>query len=170
VRTFAIIAVATVAAGCVETEADVLAEATLLLPEDLQIHWDSSFNGDYDGLGALVPVDVMVYEGDSGEPLGQVEIELRGAEPGVIVVDVDAVHFDVEDCDRCAWDAWRDQYIEVDGSEHAAVFLTDPDGLARAYVWADWFPTEGVGEEEFRPVAVTATLGPTEGSFLVIPQ
>ena len=51
--------------ACVEEDADVV---RVLVPEDVDLHWDASFNGEDDGIAAVVPVDVMVYVDETGEP------------------------------------------------------------------------------------------------------
>ena len=127
----------------------------LLVPDDVALHWDESFNGRHDGLGAVVPVDVMVYQGITGEPIGNVELQVEASYEGVgIPVSVEVIEPD--DCDDCVfiWDAYRDRYVELlpEQSENSAVLQTDSDGLARLFLYVDSFPAEADG---FAPITVT---------------
>jgi hypothetical protein len=146
----------------------------MLLPADVTLEWDASFNAEDDGLGALVPVDVMVYEAESGEPVAGVPITLDAGELASILTpdDVWVVDPDVVDnswCEACIWDGYLDQYMELDGAEGAdAVALhTDADGVARAYVYVDSFPRDASG---FTSVPVVVTADMAEEAFFLIPQ
>jgi hypothetical protein len=166
------------ASGCVEVEQTALAEAQLLLPADVDLLWDESFNGAEDGIGALVPIDVMVYEGSTGEALEGVFVHLSAADGAVLLPTDDAMFFPDDDCVDCAWDAWRDSYVSIDLDEALASssFATDADGLARVYIYVDWFSDGDVDdiqanrETEFRSAPILATLGTTEDSFFLHPQ
>ena len=147
-------------------------EAELLVPEDIALHWDRSFNGVDDDRVAVVPVDVMVYESESGEPLEGVALEV---DPGSEVIDLlpfDAVFpLDADDCDGrpCLWDARRDRYLDL-GAGMTALDMpvhTDMDGLARFYVLVDGFPSNG---GEFEPVSVVVSTANQQAAFQLVPQ
>lgn len=121
----------------------------VLLPEEVPVAWDGAYNGVGDGLGALVPVDVMVYDGATGEPLPQVDVQVwttdASAIPiptyGVLVLDGadDALPY-VEDPAAYIefWDAAHDQFVAVSPDELDLV--TDTGGVARLYLYVDAFP------------------------------
>lgn len=147
--------------------------AHLLVPEDVEFHWDSSFNGVDDGVGVLVPFDVMVYDGVTGEPVGFVAVELHSAYAAFTTPDA-VVPVRPDDCGDCAyvWDAWRDQYVELSDAEEAPLpramsLLTDESGLARAYVFVDALPADG---DHFGSIHVGVGLGALEASFRLLPQ
>lgn len=163
-KRFAILSLA-LAVGCFEEE-----EPRLLLPGEVRVAWETAYNGEQDGLGALVPLDVMVYDGASGQPLGDVEIliwtEDETAWPvpaeGVWVVDPDAC----EGCDAL-WDASRDEYVEVEPVEGTLVLRTDALGIARTYLYVDSFPD---GESaDFEPIPVLVSMGTTDETLLLTP-
>lgn len=134
----------------------------LLIPDDVAVDWDESLNDVDDGLVALVPVDVMVYDSQSGEPLDGVEVELGGTAPDTLLLSA----FDVQpgylyDASSAVdgdltWDVWRDRYVdltEVDLLDRLTV-RTDATGLARVYVLVDRFAMDSSG----RPVPTTVTV------------
>lgn len=134
-------------------------EAELLLPEEVSVGWERAYNGRDDGLGALVPVDVMVYEGTTGNPLPGVLVEVWTDDVATWPVPVDEVWLmpaetseeldaEVELPGRVrAWDATRDQFVSfdpVDGIE----LVTDEGGVARLYLYVDAFPVSEGGPSE----------------------
>lgn len=48
----------------------------LLVPDSVHLRWDAAWDGDEDGLAALVPVDVMAYDAATGAPLPDVLVSL----------------------------------------------------------------------------------------------
>lgn len=144
-------------------------EAELLVPNDLALHWDRSFNGEADDRVALVPLDLMVYGAVSGEPVAGVALQVEPGFDAVELLVVDqVVPMDAEDCGPCAWDAWRDRYVELveaDGASEA--LFTDEDGLARAFLLVDAFPEGELGFESV-PVSVVSATG--EATFHLVPQ
>ncbi|MEQ1505165.1 MAG: hypothetical protein ABMB14_23220 [Myxococcota bacterium] len=169
-----------VVAACGE-EPDFAAE--LLPPDDVSVTWEAAYNGTNDGLGALVPLDVMAYDGATGEPLGDVSIEVwvddadhadanadgPGATPlpvdAVLVIDPDEAEAD----DLIAWDAAHDQFVAVDldrseaGTRADGVILhTDSGGIARLYLFVDAFDASVDRPDTFAP----GSLAP--GSFAPI--
>lgn len=174
-RSYAIVALVSVAAiGCGD---DPALEAELLVPDDLALHWDRAFNGEDDDRVALVPVDLMVYVSESGEPVVDAELSVDPAYEAVSVLPLDDVlPLDADDCDLgpCLWDAWRDRYVELlePTWERAAdePLSTDANGLVRAYLLVDAFPEGGESDGDFAPVPVTVTLGATDAVFHLVPQ
>lgn len=147
--------------GCAEE----VAEPELLLPTAVSVEWDAAWNGADDGLGALVPVDVMVYDGATGEPIEGVEVLVSAADEGVLPVPVEGVLVVDDETDTDAlWDASRDQYVAFDTDLVPLVSASDPDGdyepsdrealeyldellletddggIARLYLYVDAFP------------------------------
>lgn len=161
---FAVAALLAVSA-CAELDG---VEAELLVPEDVAFHWDRSFNGEDDDRVALVPLDLMVYGSESGEPVAGVALQV---EPGFGLIEVlhadQVLPRDAEDCGACSWDAWRDRYVEFADSEAPEGLFTDDDGLARAFLLVDAFPE---GELGFEPVPVTVASGSGEAIFHLVPQ
>jgi len=167
-----------VLSGC--GESTELGDTQLLVPEDVSLHWDQRFNSESDGLGALVPVDIMVYEGVTGEPVEGVEVKVHSEHDGLVVVPIgDVVMVDGEACDGCAflWDAWRDQYFEydfVEGAErpgHHLDVITDEHGLARVYLYIDQFPAGGFADSgDFGAASVLISTGIHEETFFLVPQ
>ena len=152
------------AAACAEEGGD----PQLLLPATVPVAWDSAYDAEGDGLGALVQVDVMAYDGATGEPLGDVEllawtnegIAWPVASDQVFVVDPDA-------CPRCEllWDARRDQFLDLVPVVDTLPLSTDSDGLARIYVFVDAFP---VSDSGFENLPVVVSTGDTEQTFLLL--
>ncbi len=165
-----------VLSGCGESAES---DAQLLVPDDVSLHWDLRFNGEDDGLGALIPVELMVYEGLSGEPVEGVLVKVQSEDEGTVVVPIEDVALvDSEDCDDCAflWDAWRDQYFEYAfvGDElpgPAIEVQTDENGLARVYLYVDAFPDNGFANEgDFAAVSVLISTGISDETFYLVPQ
>jgi hypothetical protein len=155
--------------GCVLGESDA---PQLLVPEDIEVQWDAPFDGTDDGRVALVPVDVMIYDGASGEALSDVEVEVSTTwhDAGFVVPDdVSAVGVTDTSSDDVVWDAWRDRYFAVDRVDSALRIRTDASGLARVYVFADSFPTSGTGAGS-QPIPVVVSMGITDDTFLLVPR
>lgn len=168
-RSFApVIALLAVGSACSEFGA---VDAELLVPDDMALHWDRSFNGEEDDRVALVPVDLMVYASESGEPVAGVAIELEPAFETVEVLPFDEiVSVDAEDCAEhaCLWDAWRDRYVDVLPEATTATWNTDENGLVRAYLLVDAFPESDAAD--FEPIPVLVSMGITDASFQLVPQ
>lgn len=151
---FAIVA----SSGCVDD--GVAPEgARLLLPDAVRVTWDDAFNGVDDGLGTLVPVDLMVYDGATGEPLELVDIRFAALAPAAEILAPSDIDLASGACRTCVWDAGRDRYLGWRVGTSSA--QTDDDGLARVYVWVDAFPSrDGV----LAPVEVAVDLPTSDGS------
>jgi hypothetical protein len=145
----------------------------LLVPEDVDVHWDASFNASEDGLVALVPVDVMIYDRDTGEPLAFEDLSISTASGAGIVAPDDVLPVGPEAAGDVpwVWDAWRDRYFEITPAEEpppsSVRVRTDASGLARFYVLADAFPP---AEEGFAPLPVVVSMGLVDDTFLLVPR
>lgn len=164
--------------------------AELLLPEELSISWESAYNGRDDGLGALVPVDLMVYESTTGDPLPDVAVSAWTDDIAARPVPVEGLRLvsedELEDVDleaepasgassrsMRAWDATRDQFVSfvpVDVLD----LRTDEGGVARMYLYVDAFPPRSALEPSdsmgFGPVRVLVSMGDTEELFWLSPR
>jgi hypothetical protein len=170
-----LIATATVALGaCAESRGD----PELLLPADVPVQWDASWNDSDDGLGALVPVDVMVYDSATGAPMGDVSLTLSADHDGAWWVSTESVEVvEPDECLGCEvlWDATRDQFVRVDAVDDPRVdgdaieLDTDPDGVARLYLVVDAFPADGIDDDPM-PVVVLVSMEMADGTFLVTPR
>ncbi|MCA9493082.1 MAG: hypothetical protein KC621_24295 [Myxococcales bacterium] len=163
--------VALVLGGCATSDGG----AQLLVPDQIGVDWDGSYNATDDGLGALVPLDVMVYDGASGRPLADVTVTLFVDDgEDVIAVPVDAASFvdpSLPESDTALWDSRHDQYLwlsppsDTDGGRTVAL-STDGAGLARWYLFVDAFPGDAAG---FEPIPITVSNGADE-TFLLTPR
>jgi hypothetical protein len=135
--------VSLVGVACVDEE-----QPRLLVPDGIEVAWEEAYNLDGDGLGALVPVDVMAYDGASGEPLAGVELLVWTEDDGAWPVPTEGVWLvDPESSDEEAafWDAARDQFVMLERGDDPLTLVTDASGMARGYVYVDTFPTTADG-------------------------
>lgn len=154
-------------------------EAELLLPDLVSVAWEDAYNARNDGLGALVPVDVMVYDGASGEPLRDVELQVwtddvaawpTSAEGVVVVSPTDPTALQATYLQ--VWDASRDQFVAFE-PEDTIDLRTDDGGIARLYVYVDAFPeetSEDADESSFGPVRVVVTMDDVDELFWLAPR
>ena len=111
-------------------------EEQLLLPDNIEVHWDASFNARGDGLTAVVPVDLMVYDSATGEPLSGVELDLQVSAPDAYLMPTTDVSPLVSKCPDCdvLWDAYSDDYYDVQvelSEDYSKLRLeADENGLA----------------------------------------
>ncbi len=153
----------------------------LLVPEDIELDWDARFESDDDGVGVLIPVDVMVYQADTGVPMSGVELHLQPASGSAHVLATDEVHRiapEFDDEPDAYWDVWDSHRVDFDPPLHQLdsdlSLQTDSDGLARAMVWIDAFGPAADGP--FAPVQIVVTAAATDGSgemtetFALIPR
>lgn len=133
------------------------ADAQLLVPDAVELHWDDAFNGADDGVVALVPVDFMVYGRLNGEPLAGVGLDVQVLDGDAGLVDPQSVDWaEADDCDACdlLWDTHRDRGFAFVDDEASAVraslrLSTDDSGLARAYVLVDSYGASEGGAEAY---------------------
>lgn len=152
---------------------DEVQDAELLLPGPIDVPWEAAYDGEGDGLGALVPVDVMAYNGTTGQPLTDVELQVWAEAGSAWPVPVDQVVV-VEPDDECTecellWDAGRDEFLHEISVVDILPLSTDADGLARLYLYVDAFPEGGDGAD-FGDLAVLVSMGTTEETFLLLPR
>lgn len=158
------LAVLALAAGCYEEE-----EPRLLLPGEVRVAWETAYNGEEDGLGALVALDVMVYDGASGQPLGDVELLVWTEGDAAWPVPAEAVWVvDPDACDGCdaLWDATHDEFVALEPVEGTLVLRTDDRGIARTYLYVDAFPA---ADADFDPIPVLVSMGATDETLLLTP-
>ena len=161
-----LVTVALLLAACAQEE-------QLLLPDDIEVQWDVSYNKLDDGLGAVVPVDIMVYDRDSGESLSGIDVDIRVDEPHTQLLQTSVLSPVVSRCEDCdaIWDAYSDEYYEtdvpLDGSNSQLRLSTDEDGLAQFYVVVDAF---GARNGSFLSVRVEAETDAVQGSFYLQPR
>lgn len=125
--------------ACSEAEESVL----LVAPHEVEFSWNPAFNERDDGMVAVVPIEVMVYDSESGLPRAAATIELRGQ--GAVVLPQDAVMFADPEDDAALWDSWRDAFVQVDSHLVAPAMALDTgeDGLIRFYALIDEVPGAG---------------------------
>lgn len=139
----------------------------VLVPGDVEFTWNDAYNDSDDGLTAVLPLDVLVYDAATGEGLADVELEL--ASDDVFFVAADRVASGDEGCDLCLWDAYRDEYVDVDldALDVPLWVRTDARGLARVYAVVDSLVVDDRG---FLPATVAVTLGDEERTLRLLPR
>lgn len=153
-------------------DSDEVSVDTLLVPTSVELHWSETFNAFDDGLGAVIPVDIMVYDSLSGEPRSAVELEIR-TPPGVAALtDGELVRLAPEWCDDCSlfWDAYRDRYyaLLVDPIDAERTPLrTDNEGLARVFLLVDSLEPQGLS---FDPAQVRVSTEAVDASIWLVPR
>jgi hypothetical protein len=172
-RLFPLVALAVMASGCVAAEDS----EQVLVPEDVDVRWDRAFNAVDDGRAAMIPVDVMVYRGESGLPVGDVDVTAFAPTGEVALVDPASVVPADGDADAF-WDAWSDRYFAVDDARIGGPLrlTTDAVGVVRFYVWVDAFPPATPALQERDPSAewsalpIVVRIGEIDDTFLIIPR
>jgi hypothetical protein len=156
---------------------DVAEGPQLLLPGDIDLEWDRSFDGVGDGRVALVPVDVMVYDAETGEPLAGVALDVHvlAGDAGIVAPhDVLLVDPDEPHQDGVVWDAWRDRWFAfadpTAAAEPAARLATDDWGIARFWLFADAFPADDADPVGLAPIPLVVSMGAQDDTFLVVPR
>jgi hypothetical protein len=150
--------------------------AALQLPEDVVLSWNKEYNEVEDGIGALVLLDMLVYDSDSGDPMDNIRVEVMSLWSGIYLIPQTAVKIvpppnepDMAECDvdgdgqidfdapdSCSWssnfDTSGNQYFEL-ASEFASAYspnlmygATDEHGLLRIYVYVDSMPATADSE------------------------
>ena len=77
-------------AGCVSGPIKAPSGSVLTVPEGVQLGWNSGVNGQFDGFGAVIPLDVHVDDSD-GDPLERIEVEILSGYGGVYIIPEQAV-------------------------------------------------------------------------------
>lgn len=143
----------------------------LLLPEAVPVEWEESYDAEGDGLGALVPVDLMAYDGATGQPLSSIPLVVYSPSGSAWPVEPDeVVVVDPDDCYGCEllWDAQRDEYLLAPRVSDPLSLRTDEDGMARLYLYVDSFPSSAGGD--FGDLVVVVEMNDGEQSFLLLPR
>lgn len=136
----------------------------LLVPAQLEFSWNTAYNDEGDGLAAVVPFDVMVYDAESGDALAGMDVELRS--DVVALMPAELVESAAPDCDTCLWDAESDAYVSLEGeAETPLEVTTDADGIARVHAVVDTLPQNGA--EEF---GIQVRLGARAEWIRLLPQ
>ena len=144
--------------------------ASLQLPDDIVLAWNQAYNETEDGIGALVLMDLLVYDSDSGYPMDNIRIEVMSLWQGIALIPQSAIKtvpgpaepvegecFDADGNiladapDACSWhfNTRGDEYFELaseyadaDGySPNLMYGKTDEHGLLRVYAYVDSMPT-----------------------------
>ncbi|MBN2798094.1 MAG: hypothetical protein JXX28_03025 [Deltaproteobacteria bacterium] len=147
--------------------------AHILVPDRLAVTWHASFNAEDDGVGAVIPVDILVYEAGTGEPLAGVALEISAESEGVeVLAEATRLQLELgeEPLDGDVWDVWQDGYYQLDepAAEGTLDLMTDEDGLARIYLYVDSFPEwEG---DAWLPVGVLVSSRLEDVVFELVPR
>jgi len=195
----AVAPIALLASACLPPDSGMEAPytASLQLPEDIVLAWNQAYNDTEDGIGALVLLDLLVYDSDSGDPMDNIRVEVMSLWGGIYLIPQTAVkivpppsELAVSECDTdgdgaidadapdaCSWnwDTSGDQYFEL-GSDFADAYspnlmygATDEHGLLRVWVYVDSMPA-AAGEEgvlSFEESAIWASIGHESGRVLI---
>jgi hypothetical protein len=164
-----VLAAAVLLGACSDEEAR-LEGAQLLAPFSVEFSWNEAYNRPGDALVAVVPVDLMVYDGATGEPV-RAALELEASR--VAFVDPRHVGAGAPDCTECVWDAHSDEYLEfpVGALQARMTVETDRDGLARVYAVVDVVQAqEALAGGGFVPVVLSVTLGDEQAYVDLVPR
>lgn len=142
--------------GACATDGDLArGGATVLMPPEVEFQWNEAYNQAEEGIVSILTVDVMVYDGLSGEALPQWPVELE-VDSAILALPEDLERSD-ELCDWCVWDAERDRYVSFDESlDSQLTVTTDEAGIARVVVIVDELGFEG---EDFESTLLQARVG-----------
>jgi hypothetical protein len=114
----------------------------VLVPDQVPVVWDAAYNGVDDGLGALVPVDVMVYDGETGQPIPGLAVEVWTMASAAVPIALESAFF-------VAASATPKGFVSEEGSPW--------DGDPTAYSGNDGEGSEGALEDgEPAPAVVVA--------------
>lgn len=162
-RTVSLVAFAVAASGCGREEV-----VEVYAPGDVEFRWNTAFNESDDGLTAVIPLDVLVFDEVTGAPLADVAV--IWSSDGAAFADADGLRAADDRCDACVWDAWRDTFVEVLPGALALPFAarTDADGLSRVHIVVDRVePFPGGG---FLPIRVDITAAGRVRSLDLFPR
>ena len=162
-HTLALLVLASGMAACTSEHGGV----ELLVPADVEFTWDGAYNDTVDGLAAILPLDVMVYDAVTGEPVAGAAVELSSDHAAFVLAE--DVWSGEAGCIDCMWDAYRDEYVELAPDAAASPFLahTDAVGLARVYAVVDAVPERAQG---FDAVQVRAVFDAQERFVALVPR
>lgn len=144
----------------------------LYVPDAVPVDWDRGWDGEADGLAAVVPLEVMAYDSATGHPLADVAVSVWSADPvRISAVPVDRLDWAGEDpAGEGWWDARRDAWFVVSEADRTDAegtdVVTDADGLARLYLVVDALP------DGPQPVsaAIAASPDASEETLVLLPR
>jgi len=148
----------------------------LMVPDVVSLQWSDAYDGTDDGLGSVVPVDVMVYDSASGEPQAGVALTVTAEHDGTWVLPAGALVPEEHGQGTTLWDARHDRYLTLqldidDTLVGARQVVTNADGVARVLLFVDALPG---GPRDFDDVAVVISAAspedPLEGTVLLQPR
>ena len=89
----AVAPIALLASACLPPDTGVEApySAALQLPEDIVLAWNQAYNETEDGIGALVMMDLLVYDADSGYPMDNIRVEVMSLWGGIYPIPQTAI-------------------------------------------------------------------------------
>lgn len=146
-------------------------EPVLLMPESVAVEWDEAYDDAEDGLGALVPVELMAYDRSTGQALPSIPLVVYAPAGDVWPVEANqVVVVDPDDCYGCEllWDSARDEYLLAPRVSDPLSLRTDSDGMARMYLYVDSFRSRATGNVS--DLVVVVEMNDTEQSFLLLPR
>jgi hypothetical protein len=136
----------------------------VLVPESLEVSWDRAFDAAGDGLIAVLPFDVYVYDA-AGRAVPGVDVELVGEAVGVL--DLGEVQPATAECVSCAWDTRSDTRVWLQAEPRSAwTVTTDGSGLARCYVVVDRLELDS----ERARAALSVTAFGVASEVLIVPR
>lgn len=152
-KTRLLLPLALMVAACSSDDATV----SVLVPQEVEFPWDAAYDAVNDGRVALLPLDVMVYDPLTGDALVGADVSVTS--DGALFVPADAVVAAAPGCVDCAWDAFRNEYVELDvDATEPWVATTDEDGLVRVFALVDSLVDAGDG-----PVSVSVSASVVHG-------
>ncbi|MEE2749982.1 MAG: hypothetical protein VX519_01020 [Myxococcota bacterium] len=154
--------------GCIATPTEAPTFAQISAPDDVELAWSYAYNELDDGIGALIILDFFVFDGNTGLPMDNIEVELLTNWGGAYLIPQTAVkivpppeELSPEECDAnvdgqidedapdaCSWnwDTSGNQYFEM-ATEFADAYKpnymlagTDEHGVLRAWTYIDSLP------------------------------
>ena len=157
---------ALIGSGCA-TEPDA-GDAQLLVPDEIEFYWNDAYNDVGDRVGAFIPLDIMVYDTESGEPVAWTEVALSGEFAGLLPGDAvtDAWLADCVDCVE-VYDVFRDDQVAIGLLPSSTLRVsTDDSGLARVYAVVDSLPVDA--DADFVPAGIHLVSGGLEASVALV--
>lgn len=152
-KTRLLLPIVLLAAACSSDDAPV----SVLVPQEVEFPWDAAYDAVNDGRVALLPLDVMVYDSVTGEALVGAEVSVTS--DAASFVPADSVVAADPGCVDCAWDAFRNEYVELDvDATEPWVATTDEDGLVRVFALVD-----SLADARDGAVSVSVTLSAVHG-------
>ncbi|MCB9777915.1 MAG: hypothetical protein H6742_05075 [Alphaproteobacteria bacterium] len=184
--------------GCMSQPIDAPFSAVIQAPESVSLAWDDSANGQFDGIGALILADFLVYDSEQGVPLENIAVEVTSGGSGVYLLPPEALklvdypempegasmsdcedengNFDNETNEWCAW-----HYDTISGNYYSfSSDFADAGGYGPTYVQSG---TDNRGllrvyvyvdalpavEDSFADISIVGSIGHASDFFEVGP-